>query len=399
MNKQVIGRLLIVRGLRALADGYVSLLLPVYLLALGMTPFQVGAIATATLVGSGALTMLAGLYAWRFNYRSLLLAASFVMIGTGLGFAAFSHFWPLLLIAFVGTLNPSNGDVSVFLPLEYAVLSINSEDNSRTASFARYSLVGALLAAIGACLAATPDLLVAKLGITPTAALQCMFLLYGACGVASAVIYATLPEERDTTHQQPAPLRQGKQRVFMLAALFCIDALGGGFVVQSMVALWLFQKFHLSPTLAGNIFFGTGLFSAFSYLVAVRIAKKIGLVNTMVFTHLPSNLCLIAMPFAPNLGWVIALLLMRGALSQMDVPTRSSYVMAIVPPEERAASAAVTSVPRSLAASAGPFMAGYLLSMSSFGWPLIVSGALKTIYDLLLLAMFRTVKPPEESTA
>jgi MFS family permease len=395
-NLSIIRRLLCVRGLRAFADGYVSLLLPVYLLSLGMTPFQVGALATATLVGSGALTVIVGLYAWKFDYRSLLIAASLIMCTTGLGFAFLQNFWPLVMVAIVGTLNPSNGDVSVFLPLEHAVLSINSNDQDRTHSFAHYSLVGALLAAVGAYAAAVPDLLVARLHVTTNLALQAMFLLYAALGLAAAAIYSTIPEERESTHRKPAPLKQSKAAVLKLACLFCIDSFGGGFVVQSMIAMWMFQKFQLSTLAAAGIFFWTGLFSAFSYLIAVRIAKKIGLVNTMVFTHLPSSLCLVAMPFAPDICWVIALLLVRGALSQMDVPTRSSYVMAIVPPEERAAAAALTSVPRSLAASAGPILAGYLLGRSNFGWPLIVAGVLKIIYDLLLLAMFRAVKPPEE---
>jgi predicted MFS family arabinose efflux permease len=184
--------------------------------------------------------------------------------------------------------------------------------------------------------------------------------------------------------------------VYTLAALFSLDAFAGGFVVQSMVALWMYQKFALSPATAGSIFFWTGVLTAISYLVAVRIASRIGLVNTMVFTHLPSSVCLIAIPFMPDLAWVIALLFVRSALSQMDVPTRSSYVMAIVTPAERPAAASITSVPRSLAAAASPFLAGYLLGLSSFGWPLIVAGGLKIVYDLMLLAMFRRVRPPEE---
>jgi MFS family permease len=362
-----------------------------------MTPFQVGSVATATLLGSGALTVLVGMYAWKFDYRMLLIAAAFLMIATGVGFAGVSDFWPLLVIAAAGTLNPSGGDVSVFLPLEHAVLSISSPDKERTAWFANYSLVGALLAAVGAYFVIAPELLREYFHIEAKTALQSMFLLYALCGAVSACIYWTLPEERDRGHQKPAPLQQAKHSVYKLAALFCIDALGGGFVVQSMVALWLFQKFHLDMASAGAIFFWTGLLAAFSYLVAVRIARRIGLVNTMVFTHLPSSLCLVAMPFAPDINWVIALLLARGALSQMDVPTRSSYVMSIVPPKERAAAAALTSVPRSLAASVGPILAGYLLSISSFGWPLIVAGILKITYDLLLLWMFHAVKPPEES--
>jgi predicted MFS family arabinose efflux permease len=183
----------------------------------------------------------------------------------------------------------------------------------------------------------------------------------------------------------------------VLAALFSLDAFGGGFVVQSLVALWLFQRFGLSIEVAGSIFFWTGMLTAVSYLVAVRIANRIGLVKTMVYTHLPSSLCLLAIPFCNELAAAVALLFVRSALSQMDVPTRSSYVMAIVTPAERAAAASVTAVPRSMAAAASPALAGYLLGLSSFGWPLIAGGAIKIVYDLLLLWMFHRVRPPEEA--
>jgi MFS family permease len=389
-----------VRGLRAFGDGYVSLLLPIYLVQLGMSPFQVGIIATATLIGSGLLTLLAGLQAYRFAYRTLLIAATMLMAATGFGFAAITSFWPLLLIAFIGTLNPSSGDVSIFLPLEHAILSRFVEDRGRTAIFARYSLVGALVAAAGALAAGLPDVMSSVLQVDTKVALQAMFGLYGLIGILSAAIYATLPKERRDAQagarHKPGPLKKSKRNVYTLAVLFSLDAFGGGFVVQSMLALWLFQKFQLSIAVTGTIFFWAGLFSALSYLAAVRIADRFGLVNTMVFTHLPANLLLILIPFMPTLGWAIALLLARSLLSQMDVPTRSSYVMAIVPPEERAAAASITTVPRSLASAAGPLLAGYLLSTSSFGWPLIIAGGLKIIYDVLLLHMFRTVRPPEE---
>lgn len=385
MTSTVVRRLLVAKGMRAFGDGFVSLLLPLYLLELGFTPLDVGIIATATLLGSGLLTLAIGLHAHRYHYRTLLLAATVLMIGTGLAFATFTAFWPLLIIAVVGTLNPSSGDVSVFLPLEHAVLSRAAADKERTAVFARYSLAGALMAALGALAAGLP------------VPMQWMFVLYAAIGLAIAVIYRGLPRAIDP--EAPvvrAPLKESKKRVYVLAALFSLDAFGGGLVVQSMVALWLYQRFELSVVAAGTIFFWTGVLSAFSFLVAVRIANRIGLVNTMVFTHLPANLCLMAIPFMNDLGWVIALLMIRSALSQMDVPTRSSYVMAIVTPAERPAAASITAVPRSLASAASPFLAGYLLGVSPFGWPLFAAGALKVIYDLLLLAMFRRVRPPEE---
>jgi MFS family permease len=398
MTPPFLSRLLWVRGLRAFADGYVSLLLPLYLISLGFGPLEVGVIATGTLLGSGALTLLAGLYARRFQYRTLLLVAAALMSATGFGFAVVTDFWPLLLIAVVGTLNPSSGDVSVFLPLEHALMSSAVGDRQRTALFARYSLIGSLAAAFGALFAGMPDVFVRMQSLSMGAAQQAMFVLYGALGLVAAWIYSTLPKAASSgVHVQTAPLHKSRKIVHTLAALFSLDSFGGGFVVQSMVALWLFQKFQLSTMVAGTIFFWTGVLSAFSYLLAVRLANRWGLVNTMVFTHLPANVLLVLVPFMPTLQWAVALLLVRSALSQMDVPTRSSYVMAVVTPEERPAAASMTAVPRSLASAASPAVAGYLLSVSSFGWPLLIAGALKVVYDLLLLAMFRKVQPPEES--
>lgn len=385
------------KGLRAFADGYVSLLLPLYLITLGMSPFQVGAIATGTLLGSGLLTLLIGVQAWRCQYRSLLLAASLLMAATGFGFAAVMSFWPLLVIAIVGTLNPSSGDVSVFLPLEHAVMSRAVEDRQRTRVFARYGLIGSVFTALGALSVGFPEWLTNRLGVSQQAALQAMFALYGLLGLAAALIYATLPRQEAPEIQiRAAPLRESKKTVYTLAALFSLDAFAGGFVVQSMVALWLFQKFQLSLLAAGTIFFWTGVCSACSYLLAAPIADRFGLVNTMVFTHLPANILLVLVPFMPNLGWAIALLVARSALSQMDVPARSSYVMAVVPSDERAAAASITSVPRSFASAISPLLAGLLLGVSSFGWPLVIAGGVKISYDLLLLFMFRAVRPPEE---
>jgi predicted MFS family arabinose efflux permease len=256
------------------------------------------------------------------------------------------------------------------------------------------------MAAVGSLAAGFPVAVAKVTGASVTVSIQCMFVLYAALGLATAFIYRGLPRAIDPAAREArAPLQQSKKRVYALAALFSLDAFGGGLVVQSMVALWLYQRFDLSVVTAGTIFFWTGVLSAFSFLVAVRIANRFGLVNTMVFTHIPANLCLVAIPFLPDLGWVIALLMVRSALSQMDVPTRSSYVMAIVTPAERPAAASITAVPRSLASAASPLLAGYLLGISAFGWPLFAAGAVKVAYDLLLLAMFRKVRPPEESAA
>jgi predicted MFS family arabinose efflux permease len=277
------------------------------------------------------------------------------------------------------------------------VLAHAVTDRERTAVFARYSLVGALAGASGALFAGAPEIVARSLAIDLRMLYPWMFVLYALLGLASGAIYRRLPSATLDARATPGPLKESRRIVYTLAALFSLDAFGGGFLVQSLLALWLFEKFELSIAVAGTIFFWTGVLSAFSYLVAARIASRIGLVNTMVFTHLPANVLLLVIPFAPNLGVVVALLLVRSALSQMDVPTRSSYVMAVVGPSERAAAASITSVPRSLASSLSPMFAGYLLGLSSFGWPLILAGGVKIVYDLLLLAMFRTVRPPEES--
>lgn len=398
MNSPVLTRLLWARGLRAFADGFVSLLLPVYLIGLGMGAFRVGIITSGTLLGSGVLSLLVGLHARRLQYRTWLLFACALMAGTGFAFALASDFWPLLVIAVVGTLNPSSGDVSVFLPLEHALLADTVEDRRRTAFFARYNLAGSLLAALGALLAGMPQALAALLHVGTLAALRAMFVLYGLLGLVCALVYRGLPALRKTgDDRQKPPLVQSKATTYTLAALFSVDAFAGGFVVQSMFALWLFDRFQLSPLVAGTIFFWTGIVSAMSYLAAVWISDRFGLINTMVFTHLPSSLLLILIPFMPTLGWALLLLIARSALSQMDVPTRGSYVMAITPPAERAAAASVTSVPRSLAAAASPALAGYMLAISTFGWPLIAAGVLKIAYDLLLYFRFKDIRPPEES--
>jgi len=389
--------LLLSRGVRAFTDGYMSVLLPLYLTRLGFDGLRIGGITTATLVGSSALTLVAGLITYRFKRRHLLFSAAMLMAFTGLGFVFVHAFWPLLVVAFIGTLNPSSGDVSVFLPLEQSLLPQTVSDKQRTALFARYSLVGSLLGAVGALFAGAPSFISAHTPISLGMALDGTFWLYVLAGLVVLVLYRDLsPRIEPETGKRDAPLRESRRIVYTMAALFSLDSFGGGFVVQSLLALWLFERYHLSVAAAGTIFFWTGVLSAFSFPIAVRLANRIGLVNTMVFTHLPSNLFLLLVPFMPNLPLALILLLARSALSQMDVPTRNSYVMAVVTPEERPAAASVTTVPRSLATAASPLLSGYLFGLSPFGWPLVIGGALKGIYDVLLLVMFKAVKPPEE---
>jgi MFS family permease len=393
-------RILIARGLRAFGDGFVSLLVPIYLVELGFSAFAVGAIVTSTLIGTALLTLWVGMVANRHSLRRLLIAAALLMTATGIGFAVTNSFWPLLLIAFVGTMNPTSGDASIFLPLEQTALTQTVEPRRRTALFARYSVIGSVAGALGILAAAFPDMLTHAMPDGRLTVMQAMFGFYAVLGVISLLLYRPLSpaiEQAETAPQQP--LGQSRRLVYGLAALFGMDSFGTGFLVQSLLALWLYQTFQISVTTAAAILFWSGLCSAASYLVAVPIAARIGLINTMVFTHLPSNILLMLLPFAPNLEVAIALLLARSALSQMDVPTRASYVMAVVSPEERPAAASFTQVPKTFAWAAGSLISGYLMTLSPFGWPLLIGGAVKGTYDILLLLKFQKVRPPEEVSA
>jgi MFS family permease len=384
------------RALRDFGDGFTAVLLPVYLTALGLGPFQVGVVATLALFGSSLTTLAVGFLGARADQRRLLIAGSGLMVVTGLAFAVSGTYAAVLLVAFIGTINPSAGTVSLFVPLEHAVLSRSVADADRTKMFARYGLIGALAAALGALASASPDLL-ARLGISQLAALSAMFVFYAMLGVAGGMLYAQIPVDGVAIAEKSvSALGPSRRIVYRMAAVFSIDSFAGGFAVQSLLALWLFHKFELSLASAGLFFFWSGVLAAFSFPVAAWLSKRIGLINTMVFTHIPSSVCLILAAVAPGVEIALVLLLVRSALSQMDVPTRSSYVMAVVTPPERPAAASVTSVPRSLAAAASPALAGALFAAGFEAWPLVICGALKIAYDVLLLSQFRHLKPPEE---
>ena len=392
-------RLVAARAVRGFADGFVSVYLAEYLRLLGLSAFEVGAVVTATLLGSAALTLAVGLVAHRLSPRLVLLGASLLMQATGIGFAVSHDFWPLLVVAFAGTLNPSSGDVSVFLPTEQAVLTSEVAAVERTDLFARYTLGGTLLGAFGALASGLPELAATHLGWPLVDAFRAGFALYGAVAILIGVLYLGLTRTRapQADGTGGAPLRRARAVVLRLAALFALDSFGGGFAVDAMLALWLFLRFELPLQTAGTIFFAARILSAFSQLVSPRLAARIGLIETMVFTHIPANLFLILAALMPTAPLAVACLLARMALSQMDVPARQSYVMAIVPPEERAAAASVTNVPRSLGTALAPLLAGLMLQHSTFGWPLIVGGTLKLAYDLLLLFLFRRLRPAEET--
>jgi len=385
--------LLASRALRAFADGFVAILLPAYLLALGLGQWEVGLISSATLLGSALLTLALGAWGHRFPRRRLLAAAALLMSATGLAVAGLSGFWPLLLVAFVGTINPSAGDVSIFLPLEHARLAEAAQGEARTALFARYTFTGALLASVGALAAGLPDAL-AALGIDRLAALRAMFALYGLIGCAVLLLYLRLPAAAPALEvAPPAPLGPSRGIVARLAALFALDAFAGGLLVNTLLALWLFERFGLSLAAAGVFFFWAGLLTAASQLAAPWVARRIGLLNTMVFTHVPANIFLILAAFAASLPVALGLLFLRALLSQMDVPTRAAFVMAVVTPSERAAAASFTAVPRSLAAAAGPTLGGLLFAGGWLAAPLVACGALKIAYDLALWRAFRKLRP------
>ena len=376
---------LLARGLRAFADGYVAVLLPAYLLAMGLGILEVGIVATATLLGSALATLAVGAWGHRFQARRLLRGAALVMAATGIGFAGFSSLWPLLVVAFVGTLNPSSGDVSVFLPLEHARLAAAASGAARTALFARYSVLGALCAALGALTVAVPDWLATHTGASHMAALRAMFVLYGVIGLLVWWLYRQSPAQTDSTPSSTAtPLGPSRRIVVRLAALFSVDSFAGGLMVNSLLSLWLLQRFGLSLAQAGVYFFWAGLLSAASQLAAPAVAKRFGLLNTMVFTHIPANVCLVLAALAPSLPLALGLLFVRSALSQMDVPTRTAYVMAVVTPAERPAAASFTAVPRSLASALSPTLSGALFAAGWIALPLIACGVLKIAYDLAL---------------
>lgn len=393
------GRLILgARAVRTFAYGFQSVLLGVYLTQVGFTPTQIGAVLTTTLLGSAALTALFTVTADRYGRRRMLQLSALFMAGSGAAFA-FSTSYPLLILAsLTGTIGTTSGEVGPFLSLEQAMLPQTALPERRTRLFSIYNVLGAVAGSLGALAAGTPALLQQALGLSPTAAFRTMFLAYAAFAGIALVLFSRLSDrvEAGPTAGVGRGLHRSRSVVYRLAALFSLDSLAGGFVIQSLIATYFYLRWGAGPEVLGPIFMATGLLQAASFLAAARVAERIGLINTMVFTHLPSNILLMAIPLAQSLPWAVGLLLARFALSQMDVPTRQSYVVAVVEPDERIAAASLTNIVRNIAGAITPLIAGAAMQAVSLGVPFLIGGSMKIVYDLLLFGTFRGIRPPEE---
>lgn len=400
-------RIILMRGLRQGAYGLLAIVLAIALTRDGFSPAAIGALVTVSLAGDFLGTLVIGHYADRWGRRRTLVTLALLMALTGLIFG-FLHWYPLLLLAgFFGTLGTSASETAPFLPIEQAMLGSQGTGAGRTALFARYNLVASIAGACGALIAGLPALL-ARSGLSFDALLALMFCLYAlaavAVGIQAArlsdaveVKSAALPEQGSIWRRVIPPLPHSRGIVIRLAALFSVDAFAGGLIGQTLLALFFHLRFGDDLEMLGALFFGANLLSALSFLAAPWLAKRFGLLNTMVFTHLPSNILLMLVPLMPTFPLAAAFLLARQCLSQLDVPTRQAYTMALVDPGERTAAASVTSLARSAGSAASPILSGILLQgpLLALGLPLLLAGGLKAAYDLALWAVFHRV--PEEA--
>jgi MFS family permease len=398
------GRLLfLTRFIRLFSYGSLSVVLVFYLTGLGLSESESGMLLTLTLLGDTAVSLWMTTHADRIGRRRMLVAGAALMAGAGVTFAFTRQLWLLTLAATIGVISPSGNEVGPFLSIEQASLTGVVPDRARTAVFAWYTLAGALATAAGALAAGFVTQTLQQRALTPVASERAIVFLYAGMGVLLALLFLRLSPAAEVAATPLAGKRllgMGASRrvIFKLSGLFALDAFGGGFVIQSLAAYWFYLRFHAQPATLGGIFFWANVFAGISALLASRLAARIGLVRTMVFTHLPSNVLLILVPLMPDLKLAVLMLLLRFSISQMDVPTRQSYTMAIVQPEERSAAAGVTGVARTTGAAIAPWLAGFLLGRPALiDLPFFLAGGLKIAYDLLLYRAFVRVAPPEES--
>ena len=397
------GRLLFAtRMARMFAYGFLSVVLALYLAALGYSSRLIGLIFTFTLLGDTAISLWMTTAADRIGRRRMLAGGGALMLFAGVLFASTHQLSWLLIAAIIGVISPSGYEVGPFLAIEQAALSQTLPGSRRTGVFAWYNLAGSFATAIGALAGGHLSGALQKSGFGIIDSYRVILFAYAAIGGLLCILFWQLSDAVEVAPSQGAPLKNrfGLHRshsvVMKLSALFGLDAFAGGFVIQGIVAYWFHLRFGADPATLGSIFFGANLLAGCSALAAAWVARRIGLINTMVFTHLPSNLLLMLVPLMPSLPWAIAMLLLRFSISQMDVPTRQSYTMAVVAPDERSAAAGITGIARTIGAALSPTLAGMLLSAS--GWiaaPFYLGGGLKVLYDLLLYRDFRKHSPEE----
>jgi MFS family permease len=397
------------RIVRLFAYGFVSVVLALYLAQAGLSEKQIGLLLTLTLLGDTAISLWITTNADRIGRRRMLIAGAGLMLFAGVLFALTRNFALLLVAATVGVISPSGYEVGPFLALEQAALSQIVPNERRTQIFAWYNLVGSFATAVGALCGGELAQALQGAGLIPLDSYRAVVAGYAALGVVLGVLFTCLSPsvEVPMSGGQAATgaggaswfgLGRSRRVVLKLSALFSLDAFAGGFVIQSIVAYWFNVRFGVEPALLGGIFFGANILAGLSALTAARIAARIGLVNTMVYTHIPSNVLLILVPLMPSLPLAIGVLLLRFSISQMDVPTRQSYTMAVVNPDERSAAAGVTGIARTTGAALAPVLTGPLLADPMLsGVPFFLAGGLKIVYDLLLYRSFRANRPPEET--
>jgi MFS family permease len=401
--------LFITRIARMFGYGFLSVVLVLYLEQVGLTQVQIGLLLTLTLIGDTIISFWITTNADRIGRRRMLIAGAILMIFAGILFAMTRNFIFLLIAATIGVISPSGYEVGPFLSIEQAALSQIISNERRTQIFAYYNLVGSFATALGALCGGALVQGLQDSGVSPLGSYRTIVVGYAIIGLLLGGLFTRLspavevqavtdPSHSFSTFRTRFGLHRSRGVVLRLSALFSIDAFAGGFVLQSILAYWFHIRFNVEPAILGSIFFGTNILAGLSALTAAWVASKIGLIRTMVFTHIPSNILLMLVPLMPNLPLAIAVLLMRFSISQMDVPTRQSYTMAVVAPDERSAAAGITGIARTTGASLSPVFTGPLLANAALlSVPFFLSGGLKIIYDLLLYRNFKAIKPPEET--
>lgn len=392
-------KLLLTRALRTFGYGYLAVILAIYLEALGIEPFLIGVILTGAIAGSAAMTIVWSLLADRIGRRRTAVIMAGLMAVGGLLFAVSSNPILLLLGAFTGTISATSSEVGVFNTIEQAILPQTASDRRRTWLFSVYNTIASFAGAAGALFAGSVAIF-AGFGLSGADAYRPLFVLYALIGLANLALFASLSERVEVVQlhaeRKFIGVHRSRGTVARLSLLFGLDAFAGGFVVHALVAYWFSLRWDMSPELLGLVFFWVGVLSGLSLLAAGWLAERIGLLNTMVFSHLPSNVLLMLVPLAPTAWLAVLLFLARMSVSQMDVPTRQSYTMAVVDPDERTATAGITNVARSTASAIGPAISGFAFSIAALGAPFFIAGGLKIVYDLLIYRTFRHVHPPEE---